>query len=164
MRKALAMPRIPTARSKFSAHKAAAKRRGIAFEMTFEAWLDTWERSGRFAQRGRRAGEYHMARHGDTGPYAVDNVKIITTRENVAEVKGKKGRKRPPFSAEHKRKLSEAHIGKKASAATRKKLSAMRKGVKMRLSADERLRRSVAITKLNGLASHRAKQVAGRWP
>jgi hypothetical protein len=105
-----------------------------------------------------------MARHGDTGPYAVDNVKIITTRENVAEVKGKKGRKRPPFSAEHKRKLSEAHIGKKASAATRKKLSAMRKGVKMRLSADERLRRSVAITKLNGLASHRAKQVAGRWP
>jgi hypothetical protein len=105
-----------------------------------------------------------MARHGDVGPYAIGNVKIVTASQNIVEIKGKKGRKLPPRSIEHRRKISEALTGKKASAATRKKLSAMRKGVKMRLSADERLRRSVAITKLNSLASHRAKQVAGRWP
>jgi hypothetical protein len=158
------MPRTLTPRHKYLNHKACAKRRGIAFELTFEEWLDIWNRSGRFSQRGRRASEYQMARHGDVGPYAIGNVKIVTASQNIVEIKGKKGRKLPPRSIEHRRKISEALTGKKASAATRKKLSAMRKGVKMRLSADERLRRSVAITKLNSLASHRAKQVAGRWP
>jgi hypothetical protein len=134
------------------------------FELTFEEWLEIWEASGHFKKRGRLAHEYHMARHGDRGPYAIGNVKIITANQNIKEIKGKKGRKLPPFSTEHRRKLSEAHTGKKASAKTRKKLSALRKGAKMNLSADERMRRSAAITKLNSLASHRAKQVAGRWP
>jgi hypothetical protein len=153
-----------TALDKYWTHKACAKRRGVVFKLTFEEWLNIWEVSGRFSQRGRRAHEYHMARHGDAGPYAVGNVKIITSSQNIAGRKSRKGWKCPPFSEEHRRRLSEAHTGKKASAKTRKKLSAMRKGVKMNLSAAERLRRSVAITKLNSLASHRAKQVAGRWP
>src|SRR6187399_1527185 len=128
-----------TPRAKYSAHKATAKRRGIAFELTFEEWMAIWEASGRFGERGRRAHEYHMARHGDLGPYTVSNVKIITTSQNAAEVKNRKGRKCQPFSEEHRRRLSEAHTGKKASAETRRKLSALRKGVKMNLSADERM-------------------------
>jgi hypothetical protein len=156
--------RIATPRNKYSVHKACAKRRGIAFELTFEEWFEIWEVSGHFEKRGRSRHEYHMARHGDRGAYAVGNVKIITASQNIKEIKGKKGRKMPPRSAEHRRKISEANTGKKASAKTRKKLSVMRKGVKMNLSAEERARRSVAITKLNSLASHRAKQVAGRWP
>jgi hypothetical protein len=155
---------MPTPRSRYSNHKACAKRRGIPFDLTFEEWFAIWEASGHFEERGRSRHEYHMARHGDRGSYAVGNVKIITASENIKEIKGKKGRKRSPFSEEHRRRLSEAHTGKKASAKTRKKLSALRKGAKMSLSADERMRRSVAITKLNSLASHRAKQVAGRWP
>jgi hypothetical protein len=145
-------------------HKAGAKRRGIAFELTFEEWWKIWETSGHFGERGRGADEYQMARHNDLGPYTVDNVKIITTRQNAAEVQGRKGRKRPPRSEEHKRKISEALTGKKASAETRQKLSAMRAGVKMNLSPKERLRRSAAIISLNSSSAHRAKQVAGRWP
>ena len=157
-------PRIATPRSKYCVHKQCAKRRGIAFELTFEEWLEIWENSGHFDERGRRAHQYQMARHNDLGPYAVGNVKIITTSQNIKEVKNKKGRKRPLFSEEHKRKLSEAHIGNKPSAETLLKLSVIRRGKKQNLSPEERLRRSVAITTLNGSSAHRAKQVAGRWP
>jgi hypothetical protein len=157
-------PRIATPRSKYSVQKACAKRRGIAFELTFEEWLKIWENSGHFEERGAAAHKYQMARHNDLGPYAIDNVKIITTSKNSAEVKGKKGRKLPPRSEEHKRKISEALTGKRASAETRRKLSALRLGTKMNLSPEERLRRSVAIINLNSSSDHRAKQVAARWP
>jgi hypothetical protein len=156
--------RIATPRSKYSAHKADAKRRGIAFELTFEEWLKIWETSGHFEDRGRRANQYHMARHGDRGPYAVDNVKIITASQNAAEGKGSKGWRYPPRSVEHRKKLSGANTGNKPSAETLLKLSAIRRGKKMNLSPEERLRRSEAITALNNSGIHRAKQVAGRWP
>jgi hypothetical protein len=156
--------RIATPRQKYCVHKQCAKRRGIPFELTFDEWMTIWDASGRFKERGRLRHEYHMARHGDVGPYAVGNVKIITASQNIKEIKGKKGRKMPPRSAEHAAKIGRANTGKKASLETRKKLSALRKGAKMNLSAAERMRRSAAITKLNSLASHRAKQVAGRWP
>jgi hypothetical protein len=142
-------PHIATPRHRYVNHKATAKRRGIAFELTFEEWLKIWEDSGHFSERGVRADEYQMARHNDLGPYAIDNVKIITTRQNAAEVKGRRGQKRPPRSEEHRRKISEANTGKKASAETRRKLSAMRLGVKMNLSPEERLRRATVMINLN---------------
>jgi len=150
--------------AKYWAQKAAAKRRGIIFELTFEEWLEIWEASGHFEERGRGANQYQMARHNDLGPYAIGNVMIITASQNATEVKGRKGRKCPPRSEEHRRKISEALTGKKASEKTREKLSAMRTGVKMNLSPEERLRRSIAITTLNSSSEHRAKQVTGRWP
>jgi hypothetical protein len=156
--------RIAIIRQKYSVHKACAKRRGIAFELTFEEWLEIWEASGHFEERGTRSHQYHMARHGDLGPYAVGNVKIVTASQNAAEGKGSKGWKYPPRSAEHRKKLSEANTGNKPSAETLLKLSAIRKGKKLNLSPEERLRRSVAITTLNSLSDHRAKQVAARWP
>jgi hypothetical protein len=108
-----------------------------------------WENSGHFEERGAKLHQYQMARHNDLGPYAANNVKIITASQNSAEVKRPKGRKLPPRSEEHKRKISEALTGRKVSAETRKKLSAARIGVKMNLSPKERLRRSVVMTDLN---------------
>jgi hypothetical protein len=166
MRGVRAMPRtrIANSRTKYVVHKAGAKRRGIAFELTFEEWLTIWEASDHFEERGRKASQYHMARHNDTGAYAAGNVKIITASQNIIEIKGRKGRKMPPRSEEHMRKISEANTGKKASAETRRKLSAVRLGVKMNLSPEERLRRSARMMDLNNSSGHRAKLVAARWP
>ena len=158
------MRKRTTAQDKFWVQKACAKRRGIDFKLTFEEWFDIWKRSGHFAQRGCRIGEYQMARHNDAGPYAVGNVKIVTSGQNWAEVVRKKGRKLPPRSEEHRRRISEALTGRKLSAEHCKKLSAVRRGKKMNLSAAEKRRRSVVMTKFNSIASNRAKQVASRWP
>jgi hypothetical protein len=62
-----------------------AKTRGIPFLLTFEEWWSVWDESGKFAERGQHTGQYVMARHGDLGPYAVGNVRIITCNENVSE-------------------------------------------------------------------------------
>src|SRR5258708_20675452 len=74
-----------TLRIKFKAHKDNARSRGIPFELTFEQWMSIWRNSGRLSQRGRGRGEFVMARFGDIGPYAVDNVQIVTTGQNVRE-------------------------------------------------------------------------------
>ena len=64
-----------------------ARRRGIEFQLTFEQWLSIWKASRRLSRRGTRSGQYVMARFGDCGPYAVGNVKIITTNRNRKEAK-----------------------------------------------------------------------------
>jgi len=69
----------------FQAQRAAAKRRGIAFEFSYSEWLATWERSGHLHQRGTMSGNYQMGRLGDVGPYASSNVKIITIQQNTRE-------------------------------------------------------------------------------
>jgi hypothetical protein len=69
----------------FQAQRAAAKRRGIPFAMTFEEWLGIWQRSGRLRQRGTMAGNYVMARQGDVGPYCSSNIKIVSIEENLRE-------------------------------------------------------------------------------
>lgn len=71
---------------KYQKHKKNAKRRGITFELTYADWWDIWQRSGRWSERGNGNTEgYVMARKGDTGPYALGNVEIITHGANVAE-------------------------------------------------------------------------------
>lgn len=75
-------------------HKQSANMRGIPFLLTFDEWCVLWSNSGKFAERGRRKGQYVMARHGDVGPYAVDNVKIVTCGENVSEAHLGKPRRR----------------------------------------------------------------------
>ncbi|WP_234684681.1 hypothetical protein [Bradyrhizobium monzae] len=72
-------------RRDFTEHRVNAKDRGIGFELTFPQWLEIWIASGRVRRRGCRRGQYVMARHGDRGPYAVGNVKIILASENIAE-------------------------------------------------------------------------------
>ena len=73
------------AKGKFNAQRAQAKKRGIAFELSFTEWLSLWENSGKYQVRGQGRGKYVMARNGDTGPYAIGNVRIITNTENVKE-------------------------------------------------------------------------------
>lgn len=62
--------------------KAAAKYRGVAWDMTFEEWLQIWESSGKYELRGNQKGCYCMARTGDTGPYKVGNVSIVKQEQN----------------------------------------------------------------------------------
>jgi hypothetical protein len=65
--------------------KTNAKRRNIPFLLTYEQWLRIWQQSGHLHERGCKRGQYVMARFGDTGPYSVDNVKIILVGDNHAE-------------------------------------------------------------------------------
>ena len=61
-----------------------SKERGIDWNLTFAEWWAIWSASGRWIERGRGTG-YVMARHGDTGAYAIGNVKIIKAKENHSE-------------------------------------------------------------------------------
>jgi hypothetical protein len=72
-------------RAGYIIHKSGAKRRDIPFLFTFEEWLAIWTDSGKWSQRGNRAGRYVMARYGDVGPYAIGNVRICTVEENISE-------------------------------------------------------------------------------
>lgn len=71
----------------FIEQRKNSKRRCIAFAMTFQQWWNIWQKSGHWNERGRRDGRflYVMARYGDVGPYSVDNVRITTNGENIAE-------------------------------------------------------------------------------
>jgi hypothetical protein len=66
----------------YNQQKHSATRRGIEFLLSFRQWFEIWQASGHWEERGRGRGKYCMARFGDCGPYAVDNVKIITNAEN----------------------------------------------------------------------------------
>ena len=93
------------ARIAYSMQRSNARTRKIEWEFTFFGWLETWLNSGKLAQRGRLPDQYCMARFEDRGPYSRDNVKIITTRENLAEVEylhtfyGKRGRSNKTLQA-----------------------------------------------------------------
>lgn len=71
-------------RGKFLKQKQRAKARGIEWLLTFDEWWDIWQ--CKWELRGRAPDQLVMARIGDSGPYAVGNVKLITGRENSAEV------------------------------------------------------------------------------
>lgn len=111
----------------YNDHKFGAKKRGIAFLLTFSEWFSIWESSGHIDDRGRSLHQYQMARFGDSGPYAVGNVRIITCLDNKLEFSfteqqiqkiidkatGGKGRK---LSKETRAKMSASHTGKRMSA------------------------------------------------
>lgn len=101
-------------RKKFGVQKGDAKRRGVAFSLTFDEWLQIWEVSGHLHERGHGRGKYVMARYGDRGGYALGNVKIVLFEENAREY-------RPTLDA--KTRTGAAHSGKIVSVETRKKLS-----------------------------------------
>lgn len=64
---------------------SAAQKRNIPFLLTYEQWWNIWQTSGRWELRGRRRGQYCMARDGDLGAYEIGNVRIILGRDNLAE-------------------------------------------------------------------------------
>lgn len=106
-------------RAAYGQHKRDASRRGITFLFTFEEWYNLWLWSGKLEQRGRKKGQYVMARYGDKGPYSIANCKIILCEENHSE--GSLG-KHFPKSDETKQKLRLSQLGVKESEETKKKL------------------------------------------
>ncbi len=70
---------------KYKAHFHNAKKRQIEFYFTFEEWVLWWENNlgiDWLQKRGRKCGQYVMARKGDKGPYHPDNVECITCTNN----------------------------------------------------------------------------------
>lgn len=73
-----------SARKAFMQQKGNAGQRGIEWRMTFAEWWEIWQKSGKWADRGRGNG-YVMARKGDAGPYAVGNVYICSSAQNASD-------------------------------------------------------------------------------
>lgn len=67
----------------FREHRRNAAKRGIRWKLNFRQWWEIWSSSGRWNERGKKTGQFVMARTGDKGPYAVGNVQIITTNQNI---------------------------------------------------------------------------------
>lgn len=80
--------------AKYKTQRQHAARRGIEWGFTLETWWAVWERSGKWPLRGRRLGEYVMARVMDLGAYAPDNVRIKTSSANGHEYQDRWKRRR----------------------------------------------------------------------
>lgn len=75
-------------KARYYVQKSDAKRRGIAFQFTFEEWCNWWETNlgpDWFILRGKLNHQYCMARKGDEGPYAVSNVYCPTNAQNYLD-------------------------------------------------------------------------------
>lgn len=145
-----------SARQKYAAQRHSARKRGIAFLLTFDEWLDLWIKSGKWSNRGRYRGNYCMARFGDKGPYAIGNVEIITFEQNCmnrrasAETRAKLKKARigktpclgKRFSAQERAAISAALIGRTFSVEHRKKIAAANRG--KRHSPQAKLKMSLA--------------------
>lgn len=73
-------------RNRYHSQKRSAKRRGIAFQLTFDEWLAIWRASGHLAERGRTRGLYVMSRIADIGGYKVGNVMILSKERNSQDI------------------------------------------------------------------------------
>ena|SRR5215831_3575742 len=77
-----------TCKQAFETHKIRAKQRGIPFKFTFKEWCRWWELHlgpDWFNKRGRKTGQYVMARYKDKGAYEWDNVRCVVGRVNHHE-------------------------------------------------------------------------------
>jgi len=108
---------VKTPRGRYNQHKGKAIARGIEWHLTFEDWWDIWQTSGKWKLRGRYAHQYVMARYGDRGPYARDNVRICLSGENTEEMRQglpPRGRQTPEeqkaADREHKREQRKGAI------------------------------------------------------
>jgi hypothetical protein len=69
-------------RAAYIHQRARAKSRGVAWEITFEAWVEWWGTD--IDSRGRRHFELQMCRYDDAGPYKINNIYKATQQENDA--------------------------------------------------------------------------------
>lgn len=130
-------------RRAYRGHRKGAARRDIPWHFTYLTWLKLWLESGKWLKRGRRSGEYVMARFGDRGPYSSKNVKIILHVENTREAHignkygiGNKSMLGQKHSNAARKKMSAAlignknRLGKKHTEASKRKMSKSQKGKK----------------------------------
>lgn len=71
-----------TKASRYLCQRTAAGKRGVAWEISFPEWIAVWAASDCWNLRGRGIGRYCMARHGDIGPYKVNNISIQLCEKN----------------------------------------------------------------------------------
>lgn len=105
---------IKEAKQRYREHKNNARGRKIDFIISFDEWYKIWFDSGKWSQRGNKAGCYVMGRFGDVGPYSVNNVRIISFEQNNSE-----GHDSNPRSAEQRAKNGKAGA-KKVSVSMKK--------------------------------------------
>jgi hypothetical protein len=77
-----------TPRVAWNDQKKSAIKRGIGWYFEFDDWVAWWEANlGKdwFSKRGHRTGQYVMARNGDCGPYARQNVRCVKVEANHNE-------------------------------------------------------------------------------
>ena len=79
----------------YQRQQKSARSRGIEWRLDFAQWWAIWERSGRWAERGRGNGKYCMSRVNDDGAYEIGNVHIQSFLENSREAV-KKWKGQPP--------------------------------------------------------------------
>lgn len=70
---------------KYLMQKKNAADRGIEWKFNLKEWHDVWVASGKLEFRGLQNNGYVMARFGDVGPYAKDNVYICTSSQNIKD-------------------------------------------------------------------------------
>ena len=80
--RAMHQDRRHTPIGQFIQQKNNAAQRGIEWKLTLTSWWEAWERSGYYANRGMRVGEYGMTRKWDCGPYERGNIQIETVTQN----------------------------------------------------------------------------------
>jgi hypothetical protein len=64
----------------YAEQRANALRREVPFLLSFSEWWHFWK--DHYPRRGAREQDFCMARKGDQGPYALDNVYLATTAQN----------------------------------------------------------------------------------
>lgn len=69
-------------RQSFLVQRWFANKRNIQWNLSYDDWLDIWQKSGKFHLRGKGKGKYCMARKGDTGPYEIGNIYITSNEQN----------------------------------------------------------------------------------
>jgi hypothetical protein len=91
------------ARKRYDQQRSNACRRDVGWLIKFPAWIGIWWSSGHWFERGKRKGQFVMARYQDRGSYVEGNIQIITNAANVVEAFGGK-----PRTEEARRRQSES--------------------------------------------------------
>lgn len=90
------MTRDRTPIGAFTSQKRNAASRGIEWSLKLWDWWLIWADSGKWEQRGRKAGEYVMCRYMDNGGYALGNVYVATVEHNLKVQPNNRNRKGHP--------------------------------------------------------------------
>lgn len=95
---------MPSTRRAYQFQLNVARQRGIPWELTYGTWCAWWEQQlgvNWHQMRGRKAGQYVMARYNDIGPYSVENVKCILHTDNTKEAAPRmRGKRKAKLSKE----------------------------------------------------------------
>lgn len=99
---------IKIAKQRYNEQKYRAHSRGINFNLTLQQWIDIWDQSGKWEQRGCKIGQYVMSRINDSGNYEIGNVFIQLHESNAKD--GQLGKK---LSSTHIQSIKKTMLGNK---------------------------------------------------